>query len=202
MGKTEGANHLLNFCYRLEEVYTFSALAQFGFIRFRHMLEDAVADPGRPTTVASAVFLGPGNPNDADATFVTKLSTGEIIDKCASGGENEVQLSRLAILAAYAFWEHEARPNLAKALNMPIQEISSAVFGDLNKYRQAISHSGSILDRKPEVLSFVGVGQPVSLRSGQLQELIFILTQEASVLSQRLCETPLSYSFYKNLKAR
>ena len=60
---------------------------------------------------------------------------------------------------------------------MPLENVSSNVFGDLRHYRNAIAHKGSRLAKPPVELTFVKVGQEVVLTQGEMKSLFILLFQ-------------------------
>lgn len=199
MANDKAINALIIYCKRLEELYALYSEAAIGMRMLSDWVSQVTNDPKTDCTLASRAFYGAlgTDPNDDGSKYVHLSTLGESATRCANGGQNRIILARSIIVVAYSLWEHETRKILEDSLGLPRNNIQSPVFGDLNKYRQAIVHVGGRLDKATEIFKFIEVGEGVVLTSDQLVTLLETLFEEVKRLSFELCGFDINYEFIK-----
>ena len=89
------------------------------------------------------------------------------------------------IAFSYALWEDQYRGRIAHECKLANKnKIKSDVFYDLNKYRQAILHSGGRLAAEPKVIRFFNRGEEVLLTDDHMYELFSLLVGELNRLGR------------------
>lgn len=181
MSSVDGAGALLQYCERLEELYVYYVEAVTGFRMVADHIERITSDPQHPSTLANRNYYGARgtNPNDPEAKYVRITTLESTLGRCGPSGSNNLALVRSIIMVA---WRNG---------------IQSPVFGDLNKYRQAIAHAGGLLDKRTEVFSFVEVGSAITLNEEQLVDLIEMLVNEVKQIATVHFGHTLDYKFLK-----
>lgn len=197
MSAERGREILREYCARLEEIFILYGEAKAGFRSSAREIEQAVNDPALSTTLDHRTFYGLDNPDIENARYVAVSAIRNVLMRNAEGGPNDIAMARLSILMAHAAWEHETRPKLALELGVDLREIRSPVFGDLNKYRQAVAHVNGRLDRETEVLNLVAVGSNVNLDKAGLVALFDALVSEANRVAEAYCGLQLNHQFIK-----
>jgi len=145
---------------------------------------------GAPRVMMTAVE----DPTQPDVLMHRIVLVSEYIGANSVGGSNEQHHARAAITFLYAYWDEEVRPALAKALEVPTQEIVSDIFGDLRLIRHAILHNKGILTnsafQKLKIISeHFGPNDLVSLPNSTMHRIFALIKQE---MAQRIiCDSGL-----------
>ena len=131
------------------------------------------------------LFFGPGDPNRPNATYQYVRTFAWLIDASDDNGIN-VSIHRRSVIAfSYALWEDQYRGRIAHECKLANKnKIKSDVFYDLNKYRQAILHSGGRLAAEPKVIRFFNRGEEVLLTDDHMYELFSLLVGELNRLGR------------------
>jgi hypothetical protein len=138
------------------------------------------------------------DPNAPDAKYNHAVKIGALIDRNAHDGENQVLLSRSCLVFLYTIWD-TVRPVYAQAVGCDQKEIVSDVFGDLRHYRHAIVHNDSRLAKQPAALKFIQLGELVSLRREQMDDLFRMLFDEVDRINAKFTGESLKRPFDRNL---
>lgn len=110
-----------------------------------------------------------------DGVALHRSPIGERIAACSRGGFNEATLSRLCLLAIYAHWEDPCRRSIADALGVELEKVMSPLFGDIRIMRNAIVHTGGVMDQRAKGLGVLKWFQPddrIVLTHARFHELI------------------------------
>ncbi len=142
----------------------------------------------------SNLLFGNGAPMDIDATYQYKRKISELHKNVQRDGPNAQAIRKMAIVNAYACWEHKYRKSITDTLNSNANQLQSKVFADLNKYRQAVLHVQSRLDKDTEVFDFCKKGAILSLSKEQFHELFKLLVEELNSISKTYFTTRTDYS--------
>ena len=125
------------------------------------------------------LFFGSGDPNRPNATYKYVRTFGWLIDASDDNGINVSTHRRSIIAFSYALWEDQYRRRIAHECNRATKnEIKSDVFYDLNRYRQAILHSGGRLTDEPKLIRFFNRGDEVLLTDDHMYDLFVLLVGE------------------------
>ena len=101
---------------------------------------------------------------------------------------------------AYALWEDEYRKRIATECGLKCKnDISSDVFHDLNKFRQAILHAGSRLDEETKAIHFFRKGDTVAFTENQMTELFAAIIEELNRIGNEYYNMNPGFSFKQAL---
>ncbi len=189
---------LTDFHRRLTDVYATSVEIEAGIIRFSEWLRElelelAKADRNK---LQKPIAVIRGDPNSLSTTFQFKKTTGQLRVASMEEGRN-IQFHRKGVIAlTYALWEDDCRGKIASECNLSSKdEVISAVFADLNKYRQAILHVNGRLDRDPEILKFFVKGDVVEFSETQMHDLFAQLVEELNRIGGEYYEANPGFTF-------
>ncbi len=168
----------------LFSVYASNSETEMGFLLLVDWLGKLLKNP--KVDPSYAVQLGKGDPNHSKSRFQYEKPLPDLIRDSKDGGRN-VLLHRNGIIAlTYALWEDNYRATIATECGLASKdELASEVFQDLNKYRQAILHRGSKLDREPTELGFFGKGDVVAFTKDQMHDLFALLIEELNRIGKK-----------------
>ncbi len=184
---------LWNFLKFLDGIYGMYSDSCAGIDLFAQNIKALPAPPDK-----AIFFLHGDDPNSSDATYNHAVKIGDLISRNAHDGPNQLLLSRSCIVFIYSIWE-TVRPLYAEAISRVQNDIVSDVFGDLRNYRNAIAHNNSVLGKKPIILPFVKMGEPVELKRAQMDELFVILFNEVDQISVKFTGDALKLPFARIL---
>ena len=71
-------------------------------------------------------------------TPLHRSTLGQVIDRCLPHGPNEVFLGNMCVVALYTFLELRSRNRISESLEIPLNNVRSALFGNLRWLRHAI----------------------------------------------------------------
>ena len=147
--------------------------------QWRTFLKKLSKSKGKHRGSERKLFFGSGDPNDSNASYRVVNTLSRLISASGKNGVNSAITRRSVIALVYSVWEDQYRQKIAEECGLSDKnDISSDVFHDLNKYRQAIMHAGGRLDREPTVIKFFGRGEQVSLTDDHMHKLFSILVEE------------------------
>ena len=174
---------LRRFHDELVTIFASSIETEMGFRLLVKWLGEVESDPR--VEPSFTVQVGEGDPHLASTKYHYEKPLEELIRDSKEGGTN-VRLHRNGVISlAYALWEEEYRAIIAQECGLRCKnEVESAVFQDLNKYRQAILHRGARLDRKPSIMIFFTIGDWVSFTEDQMHELFSRLIEELNRIGE------------------
>jgi hypothetical protein len=113
--------------------------------------------------------------NPVSGPALHKATLGEVIDRCSPHGPNEVFLGNMCLVALYTFWELESRHRIADALDIPLNNVRSDLFGDLRWLRHAVLHKhgkASIEVEKAKILTWFKVGDQIVVDRERLKQIV------------------------------
>ena len=137
-----------------------------------------------PTTIDSIMYFGRSDPNNPNASYQYKRTLRDLCQNADKDGVNALLIRKMAVTFAYALWESKYRALIARESGKTTNEIASKIFADLNKYRQAVLHANSRLDRATEVFQFCKVGEPLNLSEQNFYELFKLIVAELNHLAK------------------
>lgn len=169
-----------------------------GALSFWHEhLKNTVRDVAGP---GASYLVSQHDPTEAGATYLYKKTFGDGIRDSAKDGRHAMMHARAVITLAYALWEDKFREQIAVECGFKSRDdIKSGVFGDLNKYRQAILHVGSCLDREPEVAKFFKEGDKVDFTEDQMTELFSVMIEELNRIGKEYYKSDPGFSLEQAL---
>jgi hypothetical protein len=100
---------------------------------------------------------------------------GQTIDRCVASGPNEVFLGAMCLVSIYAAWEDHVRGDIASALSIPRENVSSDLFGDIRVYRRLIVHARSRADQtvsRCKILKWFEPGDLIIIDREKLHEIV------------------------------
>jgi hypothetical protein len=114
------------------------------------------------------VFIGVGDPNQAESRQYASWRISEALEQIAPNGPVETQLGQQWLVSLYAAWEHEYRRRLAKAHGVSEGMVIVPVFGDLRLLRHDILHCHGIATaenagRCVVLQHWFVIGQPIQI---------------------------------------
>ena len=139
------------------------------------------------------VNVGTGDPASGKGFYAKSLET--VLHGAYPNGPNLSLIRAGVIVHLYALWEENYRQAIAIECGLGDRDdVQSAVFQDLNKYRQAIVHNGGRMDRPPEQLLFFKQGETVAFTVDQMHELFFRLVEELNRIGKDYYGRSLGFS--------
>ncbi len=179
--------HLAAYRSKLDNIYALGIESSMSLNKLSKEVEKNAKRMKRSDGIGAEsrrMFYGHTRPDAPDATFQHVATHKEIINRTAHGGSHQKMLFQAAIVFAYMHWEDDCRSKFAKELSIEKNKITSDVFGDLGKYRNAIAHNNSILKRKSLKLNFVEVNSEIELNQNQFMELFATLISELNIIAE------------------
>ena len=89
------------------------------------------------------LIYGLGSPEDGNYMELCARRGEEISADNQDDGPNWDFMGRMAVVAAYQFWEDHYREQIAKHLCIAKKEFEIPIFGDLRRFRRCIIHNGA-----------------------------------------------------------
>ena len=145
------------------------------------------------------VRFGRGDPDSPAAECQHQTTAKDFIAGTGSSGRISILHCRYILVLVVAAWEGGSRPRIARECNKDKNDVKSAVFGDLNKYRRAILHSRSRLTSKPEVLPYFAKDDEISPTSDQVLLIFQDLIGELNCLGRKYYATDPELVFGRKL---
>ena len=130
------------------------------------------------TTPDNAMFFGKDNPSRPGARYQYKRSFKELVTASSKDGITSVVHRRSVVVLLVASWEDRYRKRIANECGLTKDDLTSDLFHDLNRYRQAILHASGKLRAKPKILPFFHRGDRVSLTDDQMDSIFRLLIDE------------------------
>jgi hypothetical protein len=130
-------------------------------------------------------IVGHGDPNTPEGLGYQRWRVGSIPDRLADGGIVARQLGQQWAVLVASRWEHEYRPRLAAALEVPKNELAVPIMGDVVRMRNDIVHHHGVATLsnacRAEVLTWCTEGEPISITTQRVSEFMahFGLTMRA-----------------------
>ena len=163
-------------------------------VRWRKYLEDLIEDGGS-TEPQSLMLFGMDNPSQSDAKYQYKRTFGELVQASSKDGKNSVELRQSTLVLLYALWEDKFRKIIADECQREKNDIESAVFADINRYRQAIVHAGNELRSNPKVLVFFRKGDEVLFSEDQMYDLFEAVIDDLNRIGKEYYESDPVFTF-------
>ena len=157
---------------------------------------------GQVDNLNRSVALGLDSPDDPALTFQYKRPIGYILKASSTSGTTLVIHRRGMVTLLHSTWEERHRDLIAKELGFKHKKdfrrknnIKSDVFSDINKYRQAIIHTGGKLDKNPKVFRFFRKGEVVSLTNEHVEIIFRSAVDELNRIGRDYYGTDPQFSF-------
>lgn len=172
---------LREYLHRVEELYSHYLDSRMGFARNAQMVRDSQRSLGPSARSGELAFTyGVGNPNDAAAAPIIRISQRTFVDRNAEGGRNHALAGQHLLVLIYAVWEHEYRGRVAAALGLnTANDLKIPIMGDLRFIRNDVLHNHGVLSEecegKLEVLKGLFTGPQVFPEWEQLHMLLVVL---------------------------
>ena len=179
---------LIEFHNELIEIYGYTLQVGIAISNWRDWVNQLV-NSSSGTTLSNTVSFGPDAPNLPDAKYQYRATVGDLITASGPVGINSILHRRYILVLVVAAWEDHYRGRIARECNLVKDDVKSAVFGDLNKYRRAILHARSKLASKPEVLPYFCKGDEVSPTFDQVDSIFRALVDELNRLGREYYHT-------------
>ena len=131
------------------------------------------------------LWFGRDDPNDPSAQFQYSRTFDYLIDASKRNSKITNTHRKSVVVLVYAVWEDQYRKRIADECGLPHKnQISSDVFYDLNKYRQAILHARGRLVKQPKGIDFFQIGDEVLLTDKHMYELFSLLIAELNRIGE------------------
>lgn len=101
----------------------------------------SIKENGEPIMVCTSYE----DPSKPDIILNRIMREDTYIKTNATGGSNEQRYARAIVVFLFTFWEHQIRPRLALAKDVPVEEISSDIMGDMRILRHAILRAKGVI---------------------------------------------------------
>lgn len=184
----------------LIEIYGYKVQVQAAIAAWKQ-LTTSIVESENGTTRSHTMFFGQGNPEFPDAEFQYRETFGNLITASGKSGINSILHHRYILVLVYASWEDHYRGRIARECNKKsMNEVESAVFGDLGKYRNAILHKRNRLVSKPEVLPYFVKDDEISPTSDQVFSIFQDLISELNRLGREYYDRDPELVFGKRLQ--
>ena len=173
---------LAGFRRELDDTYGYYAQvnAAIGFFR-----DDLDKKYGQLLGPDSPVRFGVGDPNRPDASYRHERTYSEVVADFSRHGRLQAVHLRSVIVLVVALWEDKYRGRIANELQLENRDVlKSDVFGDLNKYRNAILHAEATLREEPRVLPFFRKGQQILLTSEHMETVFSTIVDELNKIGE------------------
>lgn len=189
---------LIEFHQEVVDIYGYLVQVNAAIGRWRKFLVESATGP---TTLRHTFYFGRGDPNRPRAKYQYKRSFGDLITAADNQGVTSVLHRRSVIVLLVATWEDRYRSRIASECGLAKNDITSDLFRDLNRYRQAILHAGGKLRDEPLVLSHFAKGDEVSLTSDHMDSIFRMVIDELNRLGTDFYGTDPGFAFDKSLNA-
>ena len=138
-----------------------------------------------PKNPDSKYFFGKDKATAQDAKFQYSKNIDALIADSSRNGVHASIVRRSVITLTYAIWEDQYRQRIAYECDLKNRnEISSDVFHDLSRYRQAILHAGGRLVDTPKAIKFFKKGDQVLLTHDHIYEIFSIIVEELNRIGE------------------
>lgn len=164
-----------------------------------NQLTTNIVESENGTTRSHTMFFGQSSPEFPDAEYQYRETFGNLITASGKSGINSIRHHRYILVLVYASWEDHYRSRIACECNLVKDDVKSALFGDLNKYRRAILHARSRLASKPEVLPYFAKDDEISPTSDQMFAIFQDLIGELNRLGREYYDTDPELGFGRRL---
>ena len=171
-------NELASFHREIAGIYGHYIQTRFALLQFYYSMRKLVDGPG-PITGPSPFSFGPHrDPNLPDASKRYETTAGNLIAASEFNGSLHTTLRRNVVVLIVASWEDGYRGPIANELGLDKIELTSDVFHDLNKYRNAILHASGELRSEPKVLNFFSRRDQVHLTHEHLERIFEVIVDD------------------------
>ena len=178
------------------EIYGHYSQTRFALIQCHLYLNGLVSRPG-PVTASSDLRFGRyANPNLPDATYRYETTFGDLIVASKDDGYLHITHGRSVVVFIVESWEVEYRRRIANEVGLNgANDVTSDVFRDLNRYRNAILHTGSELRDEPRAIHFFRKGEEVSLTHEHMERIFEIVVEDLNRIGRDCYGTDPQFSF-------
>lgn len=174
-------------CAYCETMYGVFLDSKNGAIRYRESLEETLRqdlregmtrEQSRKTIVRHRLGTTPPRlPNEEPI--------GNIMDRIALRGHNEIYFGNMIVAAIYSMWEHHTRQRIAKLCNIDANEVRYPMFNDLRHFRNLILKNRAVADTRVmrcEVFKWFNPGEAIEFDGDRLYQLMSAIRQFKGVL--------------------
>ena len=168
---------------------------RFWNVRLNELVISGDIEPDSPAN------FGKNDPNDVDTTYQYSMTVGDAIDQTSSDGAVLKMHRNSVIVLVVASWEDHYRGRIAKELGINKNDMTSDIFYDLNKYRQAILHAGGQLRKEPKSIPLFRRGDEVALTDNHIEFIFRALIDELNRIGAYFYKKNPRFSFDKRLHA-
>lgn len=167
---------LTDFHDEIIDIYGYMVQVGVAISQWNKMLRSQLTSP--KTTPRNTMFFGKGAPNVPGAKYQYKRTFGELVAASEKDGITSIVHRRSVVVLVVASWEDRYRKRIADECGLVKNDVTSDLFHDLNRYRQAILHADGRLREKPKVLRFFRKGDRVALTGEQMDSIFRKLIDE------------------------
>ena len=143
-------------------------------------------------------FFGKGDPNEPEATYQHVRTWGDLVAASEKNGATFVVHYRNVLVLVVASWELY-RKRIAHECNVEENGVTSDLFHDLNRARQAIVHGSGKLRDRPKVVPFLRQGAKVTLAGDQMDSIFRMVIDELNRIGTQYYGSHPHFSFDKQL---
>jgi hypothetical protein len=127
------------------------------------------------------------DPSKPDIIHSRIIRAEDYLAANAPGGPNEQQHARAILVFLFTYWEDEIRPRLARAKQVPVNDIRCDAMGDLRILRNVILHAKGIMrrDKHAELKklgSLFALDQPLNLSYETMHKIFVSAKQDCGQL--------------------
>ena len=195
---------LKNFHRELMDIFASYVETEMGFlvlVQWQDALFEAAKAKNPAILPSIPVQVGKGDPNLPSTRYNYEKPWAELRRESEEGGLNPRMHRNGVICLTYALWEERYREAIASECGLVCKnKVQSDVFQDLNKYRQAILHSGSLLDRVPMKMKFFSKGERVAFTDEQMESLFACLVEELNRVGSEYYKAHPGFTFEKPIR--
>ena len=188
---------LTHFHDEILDIYGYMVQVGAAIGKWQKLLSAQIAS--RQTTLRNTMFFGNSDPNTPGAKYQYKRTLRDLIDASSKTGITSVIHRRSVVVLVVASWEDRYRKRIADECGLAKNDVTSDVFHDLNRYRQAILHASGKLQKEPKALRFFRKGDEVALTDDQMDSIFRNLIDELNRIGTEIYGKNPRFSFDKQL---
>ena len=188
---------LANFHDELIDIYGYMVQVGAAIGQWHKILATQVNS--RRTRPTNTMFFGSDDPSAPGAKYQYRRTFAELIEASAQKGITSNVHRRSVVVLVVASWEDRYRKRIAEECGVRKNTLTSDLFHDLNRYRQAILHAGGKLREEPKALRLFEKGDEVTLTNDQMDTIFREIIDELNRIGTELYGKNPRFSFDKQL---
>ena len=142
-------------------------------------------------------YFGKGDPNDPDAEYQHVRTWGDLVSATGEDGDTFLAHRRNVVVLVAVAWE-AYRKRIADECGLREPDVTSELFADLTRCRNAIVHGGG-LRRNAKVLPFFRKGDTITLTKDQIDTIFRMLVVDLNRIGREFYDSDPGFRFDKRL---